>query len=204
MLSHLDDLTALTKITRPVADEINRQSTRDPLVAPGSRNNELFRHCMKHARHCDDLESLLDVARTHNAEFLPPLGDDEVAKTAASAWSYTEKGENHFGQKGAWLSQSTVKTLVRDPALFALVGWLKAANGPNAEFLVANGLCAPEHLGWPIYQLRQARRRAIETGWIVKVRQEAKGQAALYRWGRPAATTNVPSGRTGERSVSGG
>jgi Bifunctional DNA primase/polymerase, N-terminal/Primase C terminal 1 (PriCT-1) len=185
---HLDDLTALSKINRPVAAEINHQSVRDPPIVSGARNNELFRHCMKHAHHCDDLENLLDVARTRNAEFLPPLNADEVANVAASAWSYTEKGENRFGQSGAWLPQSTVNALVRDPALFALIGWLKSANGPNAEFLVANGLSEPKYLGWPIYQLRQARRRAIETGWIVKVRCEAKGVAALYRWG-PAAKT---------------
>ena len=164
----------------------------------GRRNNVLFRACMKQAHHCDDLESLIDVALTVNAEVLPPMDDAEVIKVAKSAWGYTERGENRFGQTGAWLAQSNVNALARDPALCALILWLKAANGPKAEFLVADGLCAPKYLGWPIDRLRQARRRAIETGWIVKIRREVKGVAALYRWG-PASRGE----RQGE-SVSGG
>jgi len=156
----------------------------------------LFGICMREAHHCDDLVSLLDVARTENAEMLPPMDDAEVVKIANSAWRCTERGENRFGQTGAWLPQSAVNALVRDPALFTLIAWLKAANGPNAEFLVANGLCAPKYLGWPIDQLRHARRRAIETGWIVKIRHEVKGVAALYRWG-PASRGNREEGVSG-------
>jgi hypothetical protein len=81
------------------------------------------------------------------------------------------------------LSQASVNALVSDPALFALIGWLKLANGPNAESWVANGLC--RHLGWPVKQLQHARRRAIEGGWLVKMRHEAKGRAALTDGGQP-------------------
>jgi len=152
----------------------------------GNRNVSLFPYCMREALHCDNFEALLDLARTRNAEYLPPMSDARVVKIAKSAWGYTERGENRFGQRGAWLPQSNVNTLVRDPALFALVAWLKAANRPDAEFLVANGLCVPEYLNWPISLLRKARSRAIETGWIVKIRHEVKGVAALYRWGPTA------------------
>jgi bifunctional DNA primase/polymerase-like protein len=133
-------------------------------VTKGIRNKSLFAHCMREAHHCDDFGALLDVAHTRNAEFLPPLSEAKVLRTAKSVWGYTERGENRFGQRGAWLAQSNVTTLTRDPALCALIVWLKAANGPDAEFLVANGLCAPKYLNWPIYQLRSARRRAIESG----------------------------------------
>jgi Primase C terminal 1 (PriCT-1) len=182
----LDDLTALTTLRNvkspPTALGINPTER----IGIGRRNIKLFGACMRHAHHCDDLEALLDVARTRNAEMDPPLDDDEVAAIVASAWQYTERGDNRFGQSGAWLPQSTVQALIRDPALFALIGWLKSLNGPNAEFLVADGLCAPKYLGWSVDRLRDTRRRAIEGGWIVKVRQEVRGVAALYRWG-PAA-----------------
>jgi hypothetical protein len=115
---------------------------------------------------------------------MPPIEDDKrIVDIATSAWKYTVEGKNQFGRSCSMLSlsQASVNALVSDRALFALIGWLKVANGPNAEFLVANGLCT--HLGWPVKQLQHTRRRAIEGGWLVKVRREAKGRAALYRLG---------------------
>lgn len=191
----LDDLQTLTKIRRDtIAPPVAPKVPESEVGRIGCRNDLLFRICMKAAHYCDDFDNLLDVAQTRNAEFLPPLSDAEVMKVARSAWSYTERGQNRFGQTGAWLPQSTVNGLARDPPLFTLIGWLKAANGPNAEFLVADGLCAPKYLGWPIDRLRQARRRAIETGWIVKMRHEAKGVAALYRWGPASRGEGVSGG----------
>ena len=186
----LDDLGCLpimrkVKIASP---PLSPASNPIGAVTEGHRNNTLWEHCMRSAHFCDDFDALLDDARTRNAEFVPPLPETEVMKIAKSAWDYTQRGVNRFGQTGAWLPQATVNALVPDPTLFALICWLKAANGPNAEFLVADGLCAPKYLGWPIARFRKARRRAIDTGWIVKIRREAKGVAALYRWG-PAART---------------
>jgi Bifunctional DNA primase/polymerase, N-terminal/Primase C terminal 1 (PriCT-1) len=178
----LDDLANLpTMLHTPSIVPAAVRSTQR--IGIGNRNDELFRACMRQARHCDDLESLIDVARTRNANYHPPLHDGEVIKIATSAWGYEERGENRFGQTGAWLRQPHVNALVRDPALCALILWLKAANGRHAKFLIADGLCAPKYLDWPIGRLREARRRAIKTGWVVKVRHEARGAAALYCWG---------------------
>jgi hypothetical protein len=180
----LDDLASLPAM-RHVASIVPEGIPSQP-IRIGARNTQLYRQLMKAAQHCDNFESLLDVARTQNAVFLPPLDDAAVVRTTKSAWGYTERGENRFGQTGAWLPQSYVDTLTRDPALCALIVWLKANNGPSAQFLVADGLCTPKYLAWPIGLLRKTRRRAIEVGWIVKIRHETKGVAALYRWG-PAA-----------------
>ncbi len=89
----LDDLANLTPI---------RCVTMPPLAAEGGlagvcvgrRNNLLFRSCMMAAHHCDDLESLLDVARTRNAEMLSPLDDTEVVNVATKAWGYEKRGQN--------------------------------------------------------------------------------------------------------------
>lgn len=185
---HLDDLDGLPtlQINKTSSPPLAPTSTSIGAVVEGQRNKALFDHCMRSAHCCDDKESLIDVARTTNAGYMAPLPDSEVVKIANSAWDYEERGENRFGQTGAWLPQATINALVHDPTLLALITWLKAANRPNAEFLVADGLCAPKYLGWPINRLRSARRRAMETGWIVKIRHEAKGLAALFRWG-PAA-----------------
>jgi hypothetical protein len=177
----IDDLSLLVPIKTRLIEPPTAPRRRET-VGIGRRNDVLFRTCMRDAHHCDDLDALLDVARTFNADDMrPPLDDAEVVTIASSAWGYTERGKNRVGQSGAWLPQSTINALVRDPLLFALIGWLKAANGPDAHFLVTNSFC--EYLGWSLGKLRQARRRAIETGWIVKIRREAKGVAALFCWG---------------------
>lgn len=193
----LDDLTALKPIQRGPSPSLAPESAQtESRIGIGRRNAKLFGACMRHAHHCDDIEALYDVARTMNADMNPPLDEDEIAGIVASAWGYTERGENRFGQTGAWLPQTTVQSLVRDPMLFALIGWLKANNGPGAQFLIADGLCQPKYLDWPIDRLRNARRRAIETGWIVKIRQECRGVAALYRWG-PASRPGSQDKREG-------
>ena len=63
---------------------------------------------MKAAHHCDDFDALLDVALTANANFLPPLPEDEVMKVAKSDWGYTERGENRFGRHGVSFSPEEV------------------------------------------------------------------------------------------------
>src|SRR5262249_52142 len=67
------------------------------LVKQGQRNSKLFSDCLEAARHCDDFDALCDVARTRNREFLPPLEDEEVMRTAASAWKYETEGRNYIG-----------------------------------------------------------------------------------------------------------
>jgi Bifunctional DNA primase/polymerase, N-terminal/Primase C terminal 1 (PriCT-1) len=60
------------------------------LVSPPSkgRNDVLFRYLLGQVRHCDDFDTLLDIAHTRNAEFTDPLPEWEVEKTARSAYDY--------------------------------------------------------------------------------------------------------------------
>jgi hypothetical protein len=77
-----------------------------------------------------------------------------------------------------------------DPALFGLLAWLQAENGPDSEFLIANGMIGL-HLKdwWSIDRLRDARTRAIQGGWIVQIVGAAQGRHARYRWGPTAFKT---------------
>ena len=119
----------------------------DDAITEGRRNDMLWRHCMQSARHCDDFESLLDVARTRNEEFSPPLTDSEVVKTANSAWDYTLRGDNRFGRHGAFFDAEEANRLITsDQDAFVLLAFLRANNGPASTFMVANGLA--ERLGW--------------------------------------------------------
>jgi hypothetical protein len=150
-------------------------------IGEGARNSTLFKQCMRAAHHCDDLDGLLDVARTRNEEFLPPLPDSEAVKVVTSAWKYTERGANRFGRHGVFFGTEEANRLITsDSDAFVLLAFLRANNRPESVFIVANGLA--ETLGWGLNRFRRARNR-LEEAEIEMVRRPStfKG-AALYRW----------------------
>jgi Bifunctional DNA primase/polymerase, N-terminal/Primase C terminal 1 (PriCT-1) len=172
-LEDLDKLPTLQNFVAPSTGEV---------ISTGRRNNALWEHCMRQCRSCDDFGALLDVAETFNTQTLsPPLAADEVMKAARSAWQATARGENRFGQIGAFLSVAETKSMISDPHLLALLAWLKAQNSPNSQFLIADGLAVV--LGWSLPQLRRCRRLLVESGFVQMIRPPSKGCAALYRWG---------------------
>ena len=180
----LDDLGRLPIMQNVKIASPPLSPTSNPIeaVTEGDRNNTLWRYCMRSAHFCDDFDSLLDDARTYNEALLPPLSDDEVMKTAKSAWDKTQTGENWFGSHSARLSLEEVDQLVRDPDVLALVCWLKAHNLPDAEFWIADGL--KDQLGWSLHQLREARRRAVDRGEIKRLRPHRLGKPAVYVFGK--------------------
>jgi hypothetical protein len=193
----IDDLTALTPI-KAIAPapaialpEEQKESGFADMRANTGRNTALFDSLCREARSLPPtIEAYVDRARELNRLFGEPMTDSRVINTAKSVFRYVETGTLRTGEHGAWFKKSQAQSLARDPHLFALIGWLKAENGPEAEFWIANGLAAA-YLGWPIDQLREARSRAIELGWIEMIAQPAKGRNALYRWG---PTTRISEG----------
>jgi hypothetical protein len=114
------------------------------------------------------------------------MTDAEVVKTAKSVFRYFETGQLRTGEHGAWFKRLQAQELARAPYLFALIALLKAENGPDSQFLVADGLCQPKYLDWPRERLQPARRRAVADGWIVQIRKPVRRLAALYEWGPTA------------------
>jgi hypothetical protein len=175
---HLDDLDRLEPMRCAGVAEHSPHATKK-----GARNNTLWRHCMRHAHHCDDLDALLDVAQTFNENCQPPMEEGEVMKVAESAWSYTEHGANRFGQHGAWFPIEEVATMAAEPDAFALLAFLRAHNGPWTTFMCTNTLT--EKFKWPLRRLQAARSRLIELGYMTPVRQAGGGRnglPALFRW----------------------
>src|SRR5262249_6707754 len=119
-------------------DAVAKAEPSIAVVSEGRRNETLFAHCMPHANHCDDRDTLLDMTRTFNERCcVPPLSDDEVNEIVNSALRYTALGENRFGTTGSWVSTHTVHALVADPYLCKLINFLQAENRPNRTFMVA-------------------------------------------------------------------
>jgi hypothetical protein len=137
---------------------------------------------MGQAHYCDDLDTLLDVARTFNERNLsPPLDDKEVIKTANSAWGKTSSGTNRFGKTGAWLSTAEVNLLLpRLPDALVLLTHVRANNRPNRDFMVANGLVAL--LPMSRVRLARARKALLDLGFLEQRRPARQHQPALYQW----------------------
>jgi hypothetical protein len=163
----IDDLAALTPIRRVVEPEPEHRTGADV----GRRNNALFHVCMKNAHHCDNLESLLDVARTENAEMLPPMDDAEVVKVAASAWSYEEAGQNFVNRRVVVVSHDEVDNLMSaSPDAFMLLYVLRRHHW-DRPFVIANAMAdTMPGGGW-------RRHRFAARSW--------NGKARSCRSGRP-------------------
>jgi len=173
----LADIDSLPIMRGPV---VSPAQTVEP-VSTGARNGALFKWCMRQGHHCDDFDALLDVARTRNEEFSPPLTDDEVVKVAKSAWGYTERGENRFGTPGAFFPLAEANHLIAtDQDAFVLLAFLRANNGPGRTFMVTNTLS--KTFGWTIKRLAEARKSLRLYSYIEQVKRASTGRPALYRW----------------------
>jgi hypothetical protein len=180
-LDDLDRLPVMEGIPPISPESVDFSGICPGEIKQGERNKRLFNLCLHAARHCDEFDTLCDVAKTRNSELVPPLEDDEVMKVAASAWRYETEGRNYSGGMCAVLSVGDVLPLMPDPYVAALIVWAKASFKPDSEFWIADGLA--EKFGWSARQLRQARRRAIQTGLIRLIRPAGFKRAAVYGFG---------------------
>lgn len=125
------------------------------------RNDALFRLLGRAAHSCDDYDQLLDYATTKNKQLGEPMEDARVVSTTKSVWKMTCEGRNRFGQHGAWFPIGELDDLITDRDAFALLGFLRAHNHPDATFWVANGLT--ERLKMSLPRLQKARRKLTGT-----------------------------------------
>lgn len=139
------------------------------------RNAALFHHCMSQAPFCDDLDALIDVARTFAEErFADAMGEPEIIKTAASAWKYESEGDNWAGRGRRIVSMTGELGLARDhPDAFSLLYMLRELHPPETEFALVSGMAVA--LGWTLRRWRAARDRLVSDGLIICTHPGGKG-----------------------------
>jgi Bifunctional DNA primase/polymerase, N-terminal/Primase C terminal 1 (PriCT-1) len=167
--------------------KIRRGALRDnprvkPLAGPpvpeGERNAQLFRYCRQIVGYCDDLDQLIDAARTwSNSRCVEPETDAKIVATANSVWKY-QGGRKRVMQN--IVEGPLYQQLIADVEVWALYAYLATENGPAAQFMVADGLATAR--GWPRRMVPRARRALLDMGAIKCVRFPRKGVPALYRW----------------------
>jgi len=173
-IDRLPTIRALPLASKAIHPRSLAQSTL--LVKEGRRNGTLFRECMRAAHHCDDFDQLLDVARTRNADYSPPLTDEEVMKVATSAWRYETRGENWVGRgKVVALSHRDVDLLAtKYPDALALLTIVKYEHWARPKFVLSNTM-AKHTLGWTLRRFKAARQRLLDCGLLRCVHPGGRG-----------------------------
>lgn len=186
-LDDLDRLPVIRNIEIAASPSISPDLLPVQHAVDGNRNNTLWRHCMMAVRSCDDLETLIDVARTRNEEFQSPLRGEEVVKTAKSAWRYEEAGQNWIviGRYVHTDHRLIDDLMMNDPDAFQLLLFLKRHHW-GRDFVLANETAKllPSKLGkagWKRERFTGARQRLIEYGYLIVVKPANQHRPMLCR-----------------------
>jgi hypothetical protein len=147
-------------------------------IQEGERNAKLFQYCNSVVFYCDDIEQLIDAAETWAAQRLTaPLSVAEIRKTCGSVWKYRggrKRIINHLVGQSQW------EVLIAQPDILGVLTVLSAENGPDAEFMIADGL--GEARGWPRRLVPNARAKMLELGLIERIGRKGRTGPYLYRW----------------------
>ena len=177
MQGRLDDLDRLTPL-RALDDLPAAGPGRIP---EGRRDDTLFRLLLREVRACDDVDTLLDVARTINTSCVPPLPDAQVVSKAKQAWSYEISGNNWVGhQARASTTRTEILALSHAPAAAMLLNLLRVSHPqPDARFAIDQVQTA-QLLGWNRKTLGAAIQILIDARRLNRVRRGGRGDHHVY------------------------
>jgi hypothetical protein len=168
-------------------------------VREGQRNRLLHRLLLRHARHCDSIDDLQDVADTINQDFAPPLNSAEVQKTVRSAWRYEQEDNNWVGREArALVTASEYQFLAAHrhgaDALLLLVK-LQLSNWARAEFSVAPKAMAQAKVipRWGPQRYRNAADALVEIGRLRITHHGGRGDGDAKRYAFTETTLLLPA-----------
>jgi hypothetical protein len=190
----LDDLDRLPSI-QPQAFERAAEG-----VSRGQRNDALWRYCMAQARHCDDVEALIDVAGTWASAFPDPLSSAEIVRCARSAWKYETEGRNFLGLRKPQVTEGdrTMDRLLDQPDAYTLLQFLRRWHSQRPFFAIApTRMSEAGSPPWPRRRIERARDVLLQRGFLEELAAPQKGKRpGQYRLvdqiGRFAKDHNTP------------
>lgn len=160
-------------------------------VRNGKRNDTLWRWAMTQARHCDDVETLIDACATWNAAFPDPLTSSEAERCARSAWKYEAMGRNYLGLKKPQLTEGDRimdELLMDEPLAHGLYVLLQRWHRNRQAFnLAPRAMSDAGNPAWPRRQIEHARDVLLDRGFLVELAppSKAKRQSGLYSLSAP-------------------
>ena len=194
----LEDLRSLSPLAVPPPTPVRAHLTaaNEDVAAPtppadsGRRNDTLFRLLGPHARQCDDLAALIDVAQGLNNDQADPLGDGEVQRIAASVWGYEQRGQNYIGLQTAeqklMISGEAISRLVSNHGLKAagFYTWALSRFGGLDTFTLPNGLSKSDSIkDISKRDVPACRQALVEEGLVVPLRRASTANGPdLFRW----------------------
>jgi hypothetical protein len=174
----LDDLDRLPPLHR-VLDDL-----RAGPIPQGRRDRTIFKNLLCEARHCDDFESLLDVARSMNMDCVPQMRDAQVIKIATSVWNLETSGNNWVGRRArASTDRDELLSLSHDPGAVMLLLLLRVSHPPQFDVPFAiDQLKTAELLGWSREMLRARISTLLRACRIARVHYgKGTNDPHLYR-----------------------
>ncbi len=163
-------------------------------VPVGTRNDYLFKLCLREARSVADGDALrLFALNVNQSGDWEPLPVDEVLRTATSAWEKQASGCNWVGSGAKLVLPVTEFDRFFFPPdnkpnpvasdAYYLLSILRRLHFDKDSFVCANAMRG--RLGWTLVRLQRARQFLEQSGFLVLIRPaSAKDNApSLYRFG---------------------
>ena len=160
-------------------------STQSETVPQGRRNDDLFRSALQMAHECDSESELLEKARAHvTRNYRPPLSDDEIRYSVASAWRYTVEGRNYSRKPHTVMTNDEIDALAATaPNAYVLLSILRRHHWGGSVFRIANKMAEQGVVPYNRKHLAAARKYLIELGFVLEVRPPSSEYGpALYTW----------------------
>jgi hypothetical protein len=191
------DWQELSRLPTLCPDSLSTGSTTKQIrgshrVPKGKRNNFLFDQLRHEAPHCDDIETLKDVAETIVADRLEhdpnaPFTQDEIDKTVRSVWSMESEDRNWIGQgPNVTFSGQELTILLCNPNALALLAKLRKVHAARLEpFAISpKAMDAGDSIpGWSRKRYQHARDALLEHGFLICVHEggSGPGDASQYK-----------------------
>lgn len=156
-------------------------------VQRGTRNNDLFSKLLRVARGVESLDDLLQEANAWNNLISDPLGADEVAATARSAWRYEIEGRNFSVHGGISCSYKLVDMIGSPDAFWLFVRLMRVHNDKVASgtpFAISARAMAGANVlpGMGERRIIAARARLLKAGVLIEQHRGGygPGDPSLY------------------------
>ena len=164
-------------------------------VIQGERNDCLWRWAMTQARHCDDVEALIDAAATWTSAMPDPLSAAEIDRCARSAWRYETTGRNFVGLRKPQVTEGdrTMDALLDEPEALTLLLMFQRWHGHRPRFAIApTAMSAAGAPPWHRTRIERARDVLLQRGFLVELAEPSKARRRSGLYGL-AETCRIPT-----------